>query len=476
MFFMMSVSMPINGYSQASDQSQVADRLIDLKKCISFLEKTGKLVRVKSEVDPKYELAGIAKKYEGGKCVLLEKVKRSSFPVFIGLLWNRDKIGSIFNVPHEQVQNIMADAYNKWKTDKNTLPSRILDKGPSNEVTITRNINLYDLPVPTHALKDGGPYFDASVMMVNDPQTGIPNISIREIQVVGKDQLVLAIDPGQGRHLEAYLEIKGKHRESLDVTINNGVGLAPWLASTFSKTGPGKAAIANHMVGRPIDLVKSQTVSVPAFANAQFVIEGKILTQSQPSSGPFGEADGYYSQRGKRMRFLVEVTAITHQKDPVFHSLLTGQEVWNILGPRHEWTIMNIVKQKVPDIRAAYAPPNGYEAVIQLEKSKEGVQNEAIEETFKTIRSLMWVVAVDTDVDIYDSADVAWAIATRFNAKKGLLLLKNEKGFYTHPVVRLENNSVTKVGIDATAPYPRTREFERVRFKKVDLKNYVIKE
>ena len=288
LLFMMSVSMPINGYSQASDQSQVTDRLIDLKKCINFLEKTGNLVRVKSEVDPKYELAGIAKKYEGKKCVLFEKVKGSSFPVFIGLLWNRDTIGSIFDVPHEQVKNIMADAYNKWKMDKNALPSRILDKGPANEVIITKNINLYDLPVPTHALKDGGPYFDASVMMVNDPQTGIPNISIREIEVVGNDQLVLAIDPGEGRHLEAYLEIKEKLKESLDVTINNGVGLAPWLASTFSRTGPGKAAIASHMVGRPIDLIKSQTISVPAFADAQFVIEGKILTRFWPSSGPFG--------------------------------------------------------------------------------------------------------------------------------------------------------------------------------------------
>jgi 2,5-furandicarboxylate decarboxylase 1 len=140
---------------------------------------------------------------------------------------------------------------------------------------------------------------------------------------------------------------------------------------------------------------------------------------------------------------------------------------------------MNIVKQKVPDIRAAYAPPSGwgvYGAVIQLDKSKEGVQNEAIEETFNKIPSLMWVVAVDTDVDIYDPADVAWAITTRCNAKRGLILLKNAKGFYAHPVARLEGNSVTKVGIDATAPYPRTREFERVRFKDVNLKNYVIKE
>lgn len=103
--------------------------------------------------------------------------------------------------------------------------------------------------MPAHALKDGDPYFDASVMMVNDPETGIPNISIREIEVVGKDRLVLAIDPGVGRHLEACLAMKAKDlKQPLDVTINNGVGIAPCLASTFSRAGPGKATIANHTV------------------------------------------------------------------------------------------------------------------------------------------------------------------------------------------------------------------------------------
>ena len=137
------------------------------------------------------------------------------------------------------------------------------------------------------------------------------------------------------------------------------------------------------------------------------------------------------------MRFVVQVKAITHQKNPVFHTLLTGKEVLNLSGRRTEWVIMDIVKQKVPDIQAAYVPPGGvgiYGVVIQLDKSREGVQNEAIEATFKAMPYLMWVVAVDTDVNIYDSADVAWAITTRCNAKKGLILLTNEKGFYTHPV------------------------------------------
>jgi 2,5-furandicarboxylate decarboxylase 1 len=473
MVFMISVFAPLNGSGQPSDPSQVGDRLVDLKKCIDYLEKTGNLVRVKSEVDAKHELAGIAKMYEGKKCVLFEKVKGSAFPVFIGLLWNRDTVGSLFNVPKEKVPFIIGSAFRAWRKDKSALPSKILEKGPANEVILTKGFSLYDLPVPVHALKDGGPYFDASVMVVNDPETGIPNISIREMMVTGKNRLTLGIDPG--RHLRDYLAVVEKKGKPLEVTINNGVGLAPWLASQIQKTGPGKATIANHIVGRPIDFIKAQTVSVPAFADAQFVIEGEILPNVREPIGPFAEAIGYYGPKGRT--WAMQVKAITHQRNPVFHSLLTGREVWNVQGYMCEMAIFARVNQKIPDLKAVYIPPGGlgfYGAVIQLDKSQEGIQNQAIRETFNAVPSLQWVVAVDTDVNIYDPTDVEWAITTRLNPKKGFIILNDQPGFWQHPMV--EGGLVTKVGVDATVPLPRSSAFERAKFKEVNLKDYVIEE
>jgi len=465
--------IPLNGFGQSSVPSEVGDRLVDIKKCIDYLEKTGNLVRVKSEVDPKYEIAGIAKKYEGKKCILFEKVKGSVFPVFMGLLWNREIVGNLFNVPKEKVPFVIGAAIGAWRKDKTALQSRILEKGPANEVILTKDFNLYDLPVPVHALKDGGPYFDSSVVVVNDPETGIPNISIHRIMITGKDRLTFLIDPG--RHLGAYLEIMEKKGKPLEVTINNGIGLAPWLVSSVPGTGPGKATIASHIVGRPIDFIKAQTVQVPAFANAQFVIEAEILPNVREPEGPFAEVTGYYGQRDKR--WVMHVKAITHQRNPIFHSLLSGQEVWNAVGFTAEAKIFVTVNQKVPDLKAVYLPPGGcgfYGAVIQLEKSTEGVQEVAIRETFNVFPSLQSVIAVDTDVNIYDPIDVEWAFTTRFNAKKGFIILKDQPGHILNPMV--EGGLVTKVGIDATAPYPRTSIFERVKFKEVNLKDYVIKE
>ncbi len=468
---MSTAMLPSGGFAQVP--REVGDRLVDIRKTIEYLDKTGNLVRVNSEVDPNLELAGIAKKYEGKKAILFEKVKGSAYPVFMGLVWNRDIIGGLFATPKEKIPFVIADAIGAWRKDKTVLTSPILDKGPANEVIQTEGFSLDDLPVPIHAIKDGGRYFDCSVVVVNDPQTGQPNFSVHRIMITDKDRLTFLIDPG--RHLGAYLDIMEKQGKALQVTINNGMSLAPWLVSAIPGQGPGKIGIANHLVGRPIEFIKAQTVDAPAFADAQFVIEAEILPKVREPEGPFAEVTGYYGARDDR--WVMQVKAITHRKNPVFHSLLSGQEVWNAVGLTAEAKIFSIVNKIVPDLKAVFLPPGGsgfYGAVIQLDKSKEGVQDLAIRETFKAFPSLQWVTAVDTDVNIYDPIDVEWAFTTRFDAKKGFIILPDQEGHILNPMVK--GGLVSKVGIDATAPFPRTSAFERTQFKDVNLKDYVIKE
>ena len=108
---------------------------------------------------------------------------------------------------------------------------------------------------------------------------------------------------------------------------------------------------------------------------------------------------------------------------------------------------------------------------------KEGGRT-AILETFKAFETLQQGVDVDTDVNLYDPLDVNWALTTRFNADTGLIILKNQQGHILNPMVRInpdeKGGTVTKVGLDATAPFPKTSTFERVRFKEVDLNKYRI--
>ena len=465
--------------SKRSRSQGIAGRLVDLGTCIDFLQGNNSLVRICSEVDPAHELAGIAKKYEGKKCVLFERVKGSQYPVFMGLLWNRNIVGSLFGMSREKVPFFIAKAIGPWKRNKNGLPSPVLEKGPANEI-VEKDVDLYKLPIPIHALKDGGRYLDSSVVVAKNPETGVSNISIHRMMVSGKDRLTFLIDPG--RHLGAYVDMAEERNELLPVTINNGIGLAPWLVSAIPEQGDGKYVIANHIIGQPIPFIKARTVDVPAYADAQFVIEADIIPKARKVEGPFAEVTGYYASRGKRL--VMRVKAITRRKEPVFHSLLSGQEVWNAVGFTAEAKIFAMVKKKVPQLRAVYLTPGGcgfYSAVVQVAASrKQGVGKEAIRETFKAFHPLQRVVAVDTDVDLYDPIDVDWAITTRFNPDEDLIIMKRQVGHILNPMVRITEDGksgiVTKFGMDATAPAPRARQFERVRFKDVNLQDYEIKE
>jgi 2,5-furandicarboxylate decarboxylase 1 len=466
------------GSSSAKDMPAAkAKRLVDLKACIAFLEETGNLVRVKSEVDPEYELAGIAKRFEGEKCVLFENVKGSDYPVFMGLLWNRDIVGQLFGAPKEEVPFIINSATESWNKNKSALKEDIAKQGPANEV-VMEEPNLYELPIPIHALKDGGPYFDASVVMAKNPKTGAANISIHRLMVTEKDRLTFQIDPG--RHLGAYLQIMEAKNEPLEVTINVGVGFAPWINSAIPRQGDYKYRIAHHMVDRPIDLIEAQTVDVPAYAQAQFVIEAEILPNVREMEGPFAEVTGYYGDPKKNK--VMRVKAITHQKNPIFHSLLSGQEVWNAVGFTAEAKIYGKVNKEIPQLQDVYLDPGGcgfYGAVVQIDKNKKDLGKEVIQKTFEAFRPLKRVIAVDKDVNLYDPIDVDWALTTRFNPDSDLIIMENQWGHVLHPLVKKgqegKGGTMTKIGFDATAPYPRPDKFKRVKFRDVDLQDYKIK-
>lgn len=453
------------------------DALVDLGACIDFLARNGRLLRVHSEVDPTHELAGIARRFEGGpKCVLFERVKGSDWPVLVGLLWNRDLVASLFAMPKEELPYRIAAAIAPWRADRQAMTGAPLQSAPANEV-VEREVDLYKLPAPVHALQDGGRYLDSSVILARNSVTGAINSSVQRMMITGRDRLTFLIDPG--RHLGEYVEHAEARGEALPVTINNGVGLAPWIVSTLPRLGDGKPFIAHHLIGRGVALMHAQTVDVPAYADAQFVIEAEVLPHVREMEAPFAEVTGYYGQRAPR--WVMRVKAITRRRAPVFHTVLSGREVWNAVGLTAEAAIFTAVKAHVDEVRAVYLPPGGcgfYAAVVQVENTRAGIAPEVIRRTFDAFRSLQRVTVVDTDVDLYDAIDVDWAITTRCDPATDLVVLPGEEGHILNPVVSInpdgKGGTITKIGFDALRPQGAGFAFERVRFREVDLARYDI--
>jgi 2,5-furandicarboxylate decarboxylase 1 len=135
--------------------AQVAADISDLASIIQWLDGRGRLVRVRSEVDPAHQLAGIAAKFERGpRAVLFERVRGSAFPVFTGLYWSRELLGELFGKPVLSLPQYVAECIRDWQV--NPVAPVLVRNGPVREVTEDA-VDLSILPVPTHAELDGGP-------------------------------------------------------------------------------------------------------------------------------------------------------------------------------------------------------------------------------------------------------------------------------------------------------------------------------
>lgn len=446
---------------------------MDLQQCLDKLDRAGRVARVLTEVDPVHELAGVAGRLEGDRVVLFEKVKGYAYPLTMGLFWNRENLAELFNCTARELPFVVADAVDSWHS--RPVDPVMVERAPVQEM-VQKNPNLYELPVPTLALEDGGPYFSCSVVIARDPDTGVRNTSVHRLMVAGKDRLTMLMDVG--RHLRDYYERAEARGKPLEITISNGVDPAVYFAAiTPGSSAPldkDELGIASALRGCPVELSRSLTVGVEGIANAQFVIEGEILPAVREPEGPFGEVTGYYATRENR--WVVKVKAITRRARPIFHSLLPGKEVFNSPGVTGEASIYRMLSRLVPGVKAVYLSHGGcgfYHAVVQMEPKAPGLAKNAITAAFGIFPPLQMVTVVNSDVDIYNADDVQWAMATRFKADEDLVVLPKSFGHELNPASN--NGYGAKIGFDCTVPLPKTKAYERVKMKEVDLSHYQIK-
>lgn len=442
--------------------------IADLGAIIDWLDRRGRLVRVRSEVDPVHQLAGIAAKFEGGqRAVLFEKIKGSAYPVFTGLYWSRELLGELFDRPVLSLPQYVSECIRDWQ--QNPVPPVVVRSGPVREVTEDK-VDLSVLPVPTHAELDGGPYFDAGVVIAKDPETGIRNASIQRFQVVGKDRLAINIDAG--RHLELCLAKAAARNQTLPFTLNIGVGPGlHFAAATPAEAAPfgsDELGIASRFHGRPLELIASNISNVEMVADAMFALECEMLPGEVHAEGPFAEVTGYYATVAPRP--LVRVRRIHHRREPVFQTIISGGEVFNSVGLLGEANVLALLQKQVPGVRDVYFSHGGcgfYHAVVQISQKRAGWAKQALMAAFAAFPPLKMVTVVDDDVDIRDPGDVEWAMATRLDPKLGIMVIENVFGHGLNPT--FPDYLGSKVGFDATRPFPHTPNFDRAKVRDASL-------
>lgn len=419
-----------------------------LRDWLDELRQTGNLRTVSKEVDSAYELSAVGKKLDGKAAVMFNNVKGYSIPVVTGLAGSR----SLFAQALGTDQPGMVEKFN-YALDHPVTCDLVEGDGLAIKQNIIREpyINLGEmLPAPIHHAKDAGAFLTAAMLIAKDPETGEKNVAIHRHQIMGKNKLGALLLPRHTLHMFNKAEVKGV---ALEVALVIGVHPALLLASqATTRFGLDELEIAGALAGRPIQVTKCETVDLEIPIEAEFVLEGKMLPGVREVEGPFGEYPRCYGPESPK--HIIEIQCVTHRNNPIYHTIIPATLEHLLLGaiPR-EAVMLQLVRQAVPTVKAVHLTPAGgcrYHAVISIDKKFEGQGKNAIFAAFASSSEVKHAVAVDADIDVYDSQDVEWAISTRCQAARDVFVIPNAMGNKLDPS---SNDGISdKMGIDATVP------------------------
>lgn len=444
-------------------------KITSLRQWLAELDKAEILKYVNKEVDLSYELAAVGKKADGRYAIQFNKPGDSAVPVVTGITGSRELLARAMGVPVDQVAEHFA-----W-AQANPMDCTMVETGvaPVKE-KVTYDVDLGTLPIPVHHEKDGGSYISAGVLISKDPKTGIRNLSIHRLHVLGPNRLGILILP---RHLSHFYRMAEAEGKPLEVAI--AIGLDPLLllaSQALTPLGYDEYSIASALYGQPLELVKCETVDLEVPAQAEIVLEGRLLPGVREIEGPFGEYPKYYGPASPKP--VIELTAMTSHREPVFQTIVPATKEHLLLGaiPR-EGGLLQIIRNAVPNTKGVHLTPGGtcrYHCVICIDKQHEGEAKNAMFAAFGSSQEIKHVVVVDKDVDIFSPEDVEWAVATRCQAGRDILIVERALGNKLDP--SSDEGISDKMGIDATVPVEAPAErFERIRIPgedKIRLEDY----
>jgi 2,5-furandicarboxylate decarboxylase 1 len=414
---------------------------------LTYLQSKNRLAIIDKKVSLKYEAAAIAKKLDGRKAVYLTQVEEYPIPIVSGICSTREDFAEALETDQVGLIPKFTEAV------ASPLPCRPVDNAdaPVKENIILKDIDLMKLlPIPVHHDKDSGNYITAGLFIVRDPITRKQNVSIHRLQVSGKDKLGALLLPRHTMHLYKEAEEAGR---ALECAIVIGVDPVTLLASQASTPfGVDELEIAGSLRGEPLEVVRCETVDIDVPAFAEIVLEGKILPHVREPEGPFGEFPKYYGPRSDKE--VVQITAVTHRNNPIFYTIIpAGYEHLLLGGIPREASLFQTIRQTVPSVKAVHMSIGGtcrYHAVVSIKKRNEGEAKNAIFAALANSFDIKHVIVVDEEVDIFDMEEVEWAVATRFQAERDLIVAHGAQGSKLDPST---NDGVgSKMGLDCTVP------------------------
>jgi 4-hydroxy-3-polyprenylbenzoate decarboxylase len=465
--------------------------LDNLREFIAAIDAAGALVRVRRSVSVDREITEIADrcmKSPGGgpallfECPTLPGGGTARHPVAVNLFGSERRMALALGVERlDEIGERIAELVNLKVPDtlfgKLAMLPRLADvakfpprtaggRGACQDVVLKDgDVNLADFPVPVCWPQDGGPYLTLAGVITRDPATGVRNVGMYRVQVLGRSELAMHWQ----RHKvgAAHWRRMAERGETMPVAI--ALGGDP--ASIYAASAPLPPSIdeylfAGFLRGEPVRLVKAITSDLEVPTEAEVVIEGYIDPRDDlVKEGPFGDHTGFYSLADDYPK--VHVTAITMRKAPVWPHTIVGRPPMEdyYLGHATERIFLPLLKLTIPEIVDLHMPAEGIFhnlVFVSIDKQYPGQAYKVMNGLWgQGLMSLAKVIVVlDKDVNVRDTKEAWWVALNHIDPERDVR-------FSMGPIDVLDHSSRgftygSKMGIDATRKWKEegfTREW-----------------
>ncbi|MCW2947187.1 MAG: hypothetical protein JWR24_3904 [Actinoallomurus sp.] len=417
-----------------------------LRSWLALLESRGALGVVRSAIDPDRALSAVLEEADGRRAVLFTDVAGADYPAVGNLVADRTQLALAMGCDVRGVGERFMTALEQ------PIPWREVPAGDAPVLAhgMTGERLLSALPLAVQHERDAGRYVTAALLCVRDPETGAANLSINRMLAVGERELRVLLLPGRLRQIFDEAEAEGR---VLDVGI--AVGVDPLL--TLASQAPADRdlddlAVAGALYGEPLPAVRTPTVDAIVPAEAEFLLEGRFRVGEREPEGPFGEFPLTYGAGGPAP--VIDLVAAWHRPEPVFQTILSGgREHFYAGGIPREAELLRGLRRcgvDVADVRMTEDGSCRFHAVISLHDPAPGAAVHALLAVFAVNPVIKHAIVVDDDVDVFDDERIGWAVATRVQADRDVLIIPGARGSRLDPSA--PDGVAAKMGIDATAP------------------------
>ncbi|MFF2521909.1 UbiD family decarboxylase domain-containing protein [Streptomyces liangshanensis] len=467
-------------------------RLADLRTALAGLDlMPGELVRVREEVPARFGVSSRYAKWAGtpappptgpGPAVLFERVTpgapgAEARAVLMGLYGTRRRAAALLGTTPARLPRQLLDAVASPVPPVRVRRDRAAGRGELAP-------DLTALPVPVLTSEDAGPYLTLGAVLATDPETGVRNLSVHRMCVQGPDLLSIWMVPG--RDLETAYKAALRAGRPLPVAIHLGLGPAVLLASccpaSLVPPGTDELAVAGALGGAPVELAPCRTVGAEYIADAEYVLEGELLADHAPENprGPAATPEFLgYQGRAHPSLPTVRVTGISARDGAILQAVSgPGHEQSVLLGFGMEAAVLGRLRELDAPVRSVLCHTAGggqLMLVIQWERKRSPADDEVVrkasESVLEEFRMAKTVVSVDEDVDVESDADLWWAMTTRMQADRDVVVLPDREGFPLDPTqspayspALSADGRTAKVVFDCTVPFAQRDRFHRPRF------------